>query len=1456
MSGLPPGWEADYDGARWFYRYKATGLTQFNFPKVGDEFPEYLSTGSEAFNLAPEERLASERQVKRRGTSDDGQHEAKLTDSPRKRQPLGGIDEMSATGYFDPASFLYLGPESYSDVSPTVDEDGATDEKGEKIGQTESSVSSVTATPDPRPSSIVVVAESSSKTTPLNSHLTGESIVSTGSEGAANTPAETSEIHMLDGQPVPAELSGVTSRNTEWTPVGYMAELASSDTTRCADELAPIELDASTSATGFFGTHVNPAGPVELPTEKSPRRPQSPDSQRASAPLQVVDTYPLVSASFSFPPLRGSRTSPPAQKSQVKGQSTHLVNSGEKSGATDNQQTTYQPWNPANSVANDGRASKRSSMILSNVSVLQSQDSELGAAEPKGKSASGQGPASAAVQRHPAVLTPPSGPKVPVGLQTVTLPDRPPRSPIPAVLKPANLVSGAQTGPSQVSQAAQILIPGSSARHDSITSNTTGPALTHIPSVLKPGTYPRNNVVQSEHEQQAESYPQSLQPRQETTTSSQNLPRHQLESAAIDHGCNSDANGNHLRPITHRIRTAPNQLPSQEIPRLILSGPGLFVFQEIPSIRGTSADQTRLQGKHEHLDAEHKGIDQTASFLQDGLVVAPLAVSRTPPTRASGPVLKDGALVESVLEARVSNDKPDATSESQSNPPGTAHGQAPDLPRPQKGSTNEGESTIMELLLQLELTRKANQSSTSNEIYQNTSVRDSSQRMATQPMEPKQSSGERSEPPGKSQQSDDTIQVSQPCSQINQVDHPLSNGVSPSKQKGSLPGDTARLAQPLQIVQDLDTSSQSLSGKPSLPRKPVKRHTTSPPSFPSTSPSANIVSTQGNQAYSSSLSQLQQLCGTAPLIAHSPPVTQTPLSAASSLVSTSTQSSLSPQQMPSSTFSQVHENTPVYNNVTQTTATPTSQIVVDQTASSSQISTPPATTAHYVYQHSATSSPQNISSNKPATHIAPVFTYQSQNVSNHFNITPSASTQSTPAPNGGSPQTQLHSIMQNSVQAPNNQMGTSHHPAVWTQGISKPPAGNTGQTTSSPPLLALHQHHHQPPQSQTQQPASQQAYPQTTQQHPKLQYQTLQSSQSAQTPTAQVHSTQSTHTQSQYLYQNPTLTTADTAAALKNAGKELKGWAKRVFKSPAVQQTTAVVGGAIASEALGGNAMAGAMLANRIYQNSQSQQAGRPPGPTHTQTAPPQAQGLPGPRPPVHVSTQPVPGMQTVGVQTPGRPFAVQNPAMAGVPVQAVQQPGPRPPQPQPAVGRPSTVKPQWHQGVHANPVMQVQANNQQVLNQNIAISGSASGTTAPGVPAMITQPPMQNTVVIDNSTADSYFAPQQPANVEVVNVNIDTTNTTNMQMATAPMPTYVDSTTFMGDATYVDATTYVDTTNVNVDSTTVVDVNVEVDQNYYMSAGDTVPMYTVDEATTTENISEWSAATVDYSGGDWGDAW
>lgn len=70
MASLPPGWKADYDGQRWFFTYGPTGQSQFQFPRPGDEFPDvfcYAGGGAilPAVELLPEERLESERQVRR-----------------------------------------------------------------------------------------------------------------------------------------------------------------------------------------------------------------------------------------------------------------------------------------------------------------------------------------------------------------------------------------------------------------------------------------------------------------------------------------------------------------------------------------------------------------------------------------------------------------------------------------------------------------------------------------------------------------------------------------------------------------------------------------------------------------------------------------------------------------------------------------------------------------------------------------------------------------------------------------------------------------------------------------------------------------------------------------------------------------------------------------------------------------------------------------------------------------------------------------------------------------------------------------------------------------------------------------------------------------------------------------------------------------------------------------------
>ncbi|KAI1495953.1 hypothetical protein F5X99DRAFT_422496 [Biscogniauxia marginata] len=277
MAGLPKGWESDYDGSRWFYRYKPTGLTQFNFPKPGDEFPEFVGIGFGPLDLAPEERLASEQQIKRRtsdGSNNAGNVSRAGSNGRKKVTPVEEGYEMGATGYFDPDSFMYFGPGGHNDVSPVAGEDdnipSALDRK-EKEG-----VRNLADAITPGPTPTVVNSE------PIIGQHTIENPV----------PNEAYELHEETQQ--------------VWTPVGFVAELASSDTIKCADELAPIELDATSFAPAPIRTDLVHDGPVELPTHRSPVD-SKPVPEPATNPLQQpVDAYPLVSASFAYPPLKAT----------------------------------------------------------------------------------------------------------------------------------------------------------------------------------------------------------------------------------------------------------------------------------------------------------------------------------------------------------------------------------------------------------------------------------------------------------------------------------------------------------------------------------------------------------------------------------------------------------------------------------------------------------------------------------------------------------------------------------------------------------------------------------------------------------------------------------------------------------------------------------------------------------------------------------------------------------------------------------------------------------------------------------------------------------------------------------------------------------------------------------------------------------------------------------------------
>ncbi|KXJ93244.1 hypothetical protein Micbo1qcDRAFT_203350 [Microdochium bolleyi] len=245
MTTLPEGWEADYDGSRWFYRYKSTGIVQYQFPQEGDEFPEWYDDGGEDLPLEPEAWLASEQQVRRRSTlvsdpdNPDQSSPAKAvatTSRRKKSETIPEDEEMSATGYFDPSSFMYFGPGG--DISPVgEDDDGELPASKTKKSETP------TPSPGPTPSTV-------------HSHV--------------------SPVPGPPAQPDPYAMAAeLPEDNVQlWKPTGFVAELPTQDTIKCAEELAPIEMDGTSHIPTPIQTNMTQDGPVELPTHRSPVEPK------------------------------------------------------------------------------------------------------------------------------------------------------------------------------------------------------------------------------------------------------------------------------------------------------------------------------------------------------------------------------------------------------------------------------------------------------------------------------------------------------------------------------------------------------------------------------------------------------------------------------------------------------------------------------------------------------------------------------------------------------------------------------------------------------------------------------------------------------------------------------------------------------------------------------------------------------------------------------------------------------------------------------------------------------------------------------------------------------------------------------------------------------------------------------------------------------------------------------
>ncbi|PKS08018.1 hypothetical protein jhhlp_006630 [Lomentospora prolificans] len=329
MPDLPPGWDIDYDGNRWFYRYKPTGLIQYTFPKEGDEYPEYIDAASPAPTLAPEERLESQQQIKRKVTAQGpagGSHGSSrgpvmsATGGPLSTAWDGGFgdDDEDAGGVFQPESFMYLGPGAYTDISPLVEEEDETailmgakpEEKNPEVNR--EFVASPPESSMPTPSVIqstpvIATCESTDPSPPRqpeapSTHavfIVGADIFPPPDNAPAASASEEPKkeeptspgVPMLDSRDLPHELPETTVFN----PVGIIAEMPTEATAMAHIELHPDPVEMADNAVlAPIETFMMEQGLAELPAHRSPTTERNPAEATEPPRPRRVETGPRV----------------------------------------------------------------------------------------------------------------------------------------------------------------------------------------------------------------------------------------------------------------------------------------------------------------------------------------------------------------------------------------------------------------------------------------------------------------------------------------------------------------------------------------------------------------------------------------------------------------------------------------------------------------------------------------------------------------------------------------------------------------------------------------------------------------------------------------------------------------------------------------------------------------------------------------------------------------------------------------------------------------------------------------------------------------------------------------------------------------------------------------------------------------------------------------------------------
>ncbi|KAJ9157105.1 hypothetical protein NKR19_g3847 [Coniochaeta hoffmannii] len=412
MASLPEGWEFDYDGHRWFYRYKPSGVVQYHFPKPGDEFPEFIDAFSPPPSLAPEEKLESQHQVKRRSTT--GDNSGKPGGQRKNGTPGATLFESDEAGgggsWFQPDSFMYLGPGSYNDISPEQDEEyGPGDTNRGRSGQSPptthadrlniSPMASSQGTPQVPNSQPMTLASTPVMGQQDLSILGGAEAQVTASTAGVDAgayfaqqygavAASSVEVHMLDGRPV----------QPAFDPIGHMAELYSDLAVQCREEShpPPVELPSGNMMGGpvAFGNGTFDVAPVELPVGRSSVERHSGGAQNEQKvltgegqhaatygqPQQQQGTHPQQNFAQQQQKISIQHTtSGPAQSQGGSHEPGRPAETTNTAGGSSGQPGTYQAFVPGQHGAASHGANQTPNLgASSSHSITENQETELG----------------------------------------------------------------------------------------------------------------------------------------------------------------------------------------------------------------------------------------------------------------------------------------------------------------------------------------------------------------------------------------------------------------------------------------------------------------------------------------------------------------------------------------------------------------------------------------------------------------------------------------------------------------------------------------------------------------------------------------------------------------------------------------------------------------------------------------------------------------------------------------------------------------------------------------------------------------------------------------------------------------------------------------------------------------------------------------------------------------------